>query len=133
MVNATGADGLLFKGFPAVSRIKGVPGRDEIRRSRQSWVGERIGGDKMSMLMKGLKLIGLGVMIWGLSLLWPEVNTVLKPPVMMGVVLGFGAAALLVYILSQRLDQRHDRDGAEQDHPSSDTSVSGSIAALNTA
>lgn len=87
----------------------------------------------MSMLMKGLKIVGLGVVIWGLSLLWPEVNLVLTPPVMIGAVLGLGGAALLARVLVQHFDQRHDRDGAGQDHPSSDTSASGSIAALNTA
>jgi hypothetical protein len=86
----------------------------------------------MSMLMKGLKIVGLGVAIWGLSLLWPEVNLVLTPPVMIGVVLGLGAAALLVYVLDQRLDQRCDREEAGQGYPSSDTSGSGSMAVLNT-
>lgn len=72
----------------------------------------------MSALMKGLKIVGLGVTIWGLSLLWPEVNLVLTPPVMIGVVLGLGVAALLAYVLDQRLGQRHDRDsdGAGQVH-----------------
>jgi hypothetical protein len=87
----------------------------------------------MSMLMKGLKIVGLGVAIWGLSLLWPEVNLVLTPPVMIGVVLGLGVVALLAYILDQRLDQRHDRDEARQDRPSSDASAAGSIATLHTA
>lgn len=86
----------------------------------------------MRMLMKGLKIIGLGVVIWGLSLLWPEVNPVLTPPVMIGGMLGLGVAALLAYVLVKRLDQRPDRDEAGQDHPSSDTSASGSIAVLNT-
>jgi hypothetical protein len=85
----------------------------------------------MSMIMKGLKLVGMSVVIWGLSLLWPDVNLVLTPPVMIGVVLGLGATALLAYILVQRLDQRHDHEEAGQDHPSSDTSGSGSMAALN--
>ena len=72
----------------------------------------------MSRIMKGLKFVGLGVAIWGLSLLWPEVNLMLTLPMMTGVVLGLGAAALLVYVLSQLLDQRHDRnsDGAGQVH-----------------
>jgi hypothetical protein len=87
----------------------------------------------MSMLMKGLKCVGLAAVIWGLSLLWPDVNLMLTLPVMAGVVLGLGVAALLTCILDQRLDQGHDRDGAGQDHPFSDTSASGSIAALNTA
>jgi hypothetical protein len=87
----------------------------------------------MSVIMKGLKLVGLGVAIWGLSLLWPDVNVVLTPSVMIGVVLGLGVAALLAHVLGQRLDQCHDREETGQDHPSSDTSASGSIAALNTA
>ena len=68
--------------------------------------------------MKGLKLVGLGIAIWGLSLLWPEVNLVLTLPVMIGVVLGLGVASLLAYVLGQRLDQRHDcnSDGAGQVH-----------------
>ena len=72
----------------------------------------------MSRIMKGSKFVGLGVAIWGLSLLWPEVNLMLTPPIMIGVVLGLGTAALLVYVLSQLLDQRHDRnsDGAGQVH-----------------
>jgi len=86
----------------------------------------------MRMLIKGLKIIGLGVVIWGLSLLWPEVNPVLTPPVMIGVVLGLGVAALLAYVLVQCLDQRPDRDGAGQDCPSPDLNGSGSIAVLNT-
>jgi len=87
----------------------------------------------MSMLVKGLKLTGLGVGIWGLSLLWPDVNLVLAPSVMIGMVLGLGVAALLVYVLLHRLDQRHDHEETGQDQPSSDSSTSGSIAVLNTA
>jgi len=72
----------------------------------------------MSRIMKGLKFVGLGVAIWGFSLLWPEVSLMLTPPIMIGVVLGLGAATLLVYVLSQLLDQRHDRnsEGAGQVH-----------------
>jgi hypothetical protein len=66
--------------------------------------------------MRALKLVGLGIALWGLSLLWPEVNWALTPPVMMGLVLGLGAAAL-AYVVSQRLDGRHNGDGAGQDHP----------------
>jgi len=88
----------------------------------------------MSMIMKGLKLVGMGVVIWGLSLLWPEVNLALTPPIMIGMVLGLGVAALLARVLVQHLDQRHDGEEAGQDHPSPDTSVSAdSIAVFNTA
>jgi hypothetical protein len=87
----------------------------------------------ISVIMKGLKLVGLGAAIWGLSLLWPDVNVLLTPPVMIGVVLGLGVAALLAYVLGQRLDQCHDRDETGQDHPSPDINGSGSIVVLNTA
>jgi hypothetical protein len=88
----------------------------------------------MSMIVKGLKLVGMSAVIWGLSLLWPEVNLVLKLPIMIGVVLGLGAAALLARVLVQHLDQRHDGEEAGQDRLSPDTSVSAdSIAVLNRA
>jgi hypothetical protein len=69
--------------------------------------------------MKGLKLVGLGVAIWGLGLLWPEVNRVLTPSVMIRSVLGLGVVALVAYVLDQHLDQRHDQkhDGVGQNHP----------------
>lgn len=66
--------------------------------------------------MKGLKLVGLGIAIWGLSLLWPEINLVLTP-LMIGLVLGLGAITL-AYVLVQRLDHGHNGDSAGQDHPS---------------
>jgi hypothetical protein len=72
----------------------------------------------MRLIMKGLKLVGLSVAIWGLSLLWPEVNLVLAPPAMIGVVLGLGGAVLVTYALDQHLDQRHDqKHKAGQDDP----------------
>jgi hypothetical protein len=74
----------------------------------------------MSMLMKGLKLVGLGVAIWGLSLLWPGVNLVLTPPVMIGVVLGLGVVVLVACVFDQHAGQcrDHKSDGVGQDHPS---------------
>jgi hypothetical protein len=86
----------------------------------------------MNVLMKGLKIVGLGVVIWGLSLLWPDVNLVLTPLAMIGIVLGLGVATLLARVLVQHLDQSHD-DEAGQDHPSPDISGSDSIVVLNTA
>lgn len=87
----------------------------------------------MSMVVKGLKWVGMSVVIWGLSLLWPEVNLVLTLPIMIGVVLGLGAAALLARVLVQHLDQRHHGEEAGQDRPSPDISGSDSMAVLNTA
>jgi hypothetical protein len=66
--------------------------------------------------MKALRLVGLGIVIWGLSLLWPEVNQVLTPWVMIGMALGLGTVAL-AYILIQRLGHEHN-GGAGQDHRS---------------
>lgn len=65
--------------------------------------------------MKVLRLAGLGIVIWGLSLLWPEVNQVLTPSLAIGMTLGLGLAAL-AYVFLQRLDHRHKGDGAGQDH-----------------
>lgn len=67
--------------------------------------------------MKALRLVGLGIVIWGLSLLWPEVNQVLTPWAMIGMALGLGAVAL-AYILVQRLGHEHNDGGAGQDHRS---------------
>jgi hypothetical protein len=67
--------------------------------------------------MKALRLVGLGIVIWGLSLLWPEVNQVLTPWVMIGMALGLGAA-MLAYILIQRLGREHNDGGAGQDYRS---------------
>jgi hypothetical protein len=67
--------------------------------------------------MKALRLVGLGVVIWGLSLLWPEVNQVLTPWVTIGITLGLGAVAL-AYLLIPRLGREHNDGGAGQDHRS---------------
>jgi hypothetical protein len=67
--------------------------------------------------MKALKLVGLGILIWGLSLLWPEVNQVLMPWVTIGMTLGLGALAL-AYIFIQRLSHQHNSGDAGQDHRS---------------
>jgi hypothetical protein len=67
--------------------------------------------------MKAIKLVGLGVVVWGLSLIWPEVNQLLNLPVMLGGVLGLSAVAA-AYLLLQRVEfgRYDDRNG--QDHRS---------------
>jgi hypothetical protein len=67
--------------------------------------------------MKVIRILGLGFVVWGLGLLWPEVNQVLTPWAMMGATLGLGGL-LLAYILVQRLDHHRHDNGAGQDHPS---------------
>lgn len=66
--------------------------------------------------VKLLKLAGLGVVIWGLSLIWPQANQLLTSWVMIGLALGLGAVAV-AYVLLRWLDHRHEGDGTSQDHP----------------
>lgn len=66
--------------------------------------------------MKALRTIGLGIVIWGLSLVWPEINLMLTPPAMIGLLLALGGTAL-GYLLSQRLDHNPNGDSTGQDHP----------------
>jgi hypothetical protein len=63
-----------------------------------------------------LKFVGLGIAIWSLSLLWPQVNRVLTPPVMVASVSGLGAG-MLAYVLYQHLGQHNDHghDQGEQE------------------
>jgi len=72
--------------------------------------------------MKILRIVGLGVVIWGLSLLWPEVNHVLRPPLLIGLALSL-AAGLLAYVLSQHLRHHRSHHSNSQDHPSRPISV----------
>jgi hypothetical protein len=69
-----------------------------------------------------LKIIGLGMAIWGLSLGWPEVNGVLTPRVTFGLMAGFGAAGL-AYLLSQHPTHRPPQHQARRDHSSRPTLV----------
>jgi hypothetical protein len=70
------------------------------------------------MKMKLLRFAGLGIVIWGLSLLWPQVNQVLTPTVMMGMILGLGATTL-AYVLIQRVNHHdHHNSIPVQDQPS---------------
>ncbi len=71
----------------------------------------------MDSEMKMLRLASIGIAIWGLSLAWPEVNLVLTPSLMIGLVLGLGVAAA-IYGLSQHHDHQHSNHTAGRDHPS---------------
>lgn len=73
-------------------------------------------------ILKMLKWIAWGVAIWSLSLLWPEINLILTPSIMAGLVLVF-AALILAYILGYYHSQidhylRCRRDEGEQKHSS---------------
>ena len=56
-------------------------------------------------MMKWLKLVGLGMAIWSLSLLWPDINLGFTPTMMMASGSGLAAAAL-VYRLGRHFNQR---------------------------
>ena len=57
--------------------------------------------------MKGFIIIGLGLLIWGLSLLWPDLNRMLTASVMLKLGVGLGVI-MLVYEIIQHLVHRHD-------------------------
>jgi hypothetical protein len=55
-------------------------------------------------MMKGLKIVSLGVAIWGLTLFWPDLNLGLTPLVMTRLALGLGLVSL-AYLLGQYLSR----------------------------
>jgi hypothetical protein len=70
---------------------------------------------------KWLRIIGLGIGCWSLSLFWPEINQILTPGVTIKIVLGLGVVTV-IYILSQYLGSHHNsHHGAGQSHFSSPT------------
>jgi hypothetical protein len=54
--------------------------------------------------MKSLKILSVGIVVWGLMLLWPEVNLWLTPPVMIALMIGLSAISF-AYFLGLRFGQ----------------------------
>src|SRR5262245_2919897 len=54
--------------------------------------------------MKLLKIVGIGLAIWGITLLWPEINLLLTAPAMTILAVGVGAV-ILAYGLGQYFGQ----------------------------
>jgi hypothetical protein len=54
--------------------------------------------------MKSLKFLSVGIVFWGMTLLWPEVNLLLTPPVMIALVIGLSAISF-AYFLGLRFGQ----------------------------
>ena len=54
--------------------------------------------------MKSLKILSVGIVVWGLTLLWPEVNLWLTPPVMVTLAIGLSAVSF-AYFLGLRFGQ----------------------------
>lgn len=67
--------------------------------------------------MKLLKIMGWGLAIWLLSLLWPEVNRVLTEAGTLRLSLGLGTI-ILIYLVGQHLDWHHHPHSSGQNHPS---------------
>jgi hypothetical protein len=72
--------------------------------------------------MRLLRFAGLGVALWGLSWLWPQLNQVLAPSVMTGMILVL-AAATLAYLLIQRLDYHGQDQSTLEDHHTHPTPI----------
>jgi hypothetical protein len=75
--------------------------------------------------MKDLWIVGLGIGIWGVSLLWPGINR-MTPwwPVFIGFALVFGG--LIVTLIVEKLSHKpHQPRNSGQDHSSRPVSVSG--------
>lgn len=66
-------------------------------------------------MRKVVKIIGLGIGIWGLSLIWPEINLGLTDPVLVGLGLGL-CLVMLVYSLLRYLDFRDGPRQSKQQH-----------------
>lgn len=56
--------------------------------------------------MKWLKIVGLGIALWGMGLVWLEFKFVLLSPVVLGIV-AIVAIALPAYRLGQAVGQRY--------------------------
>lgn len=57
--------------------------------------------------MRAVLIVGLGVTIWAASLLVPQVNLVLTPPLMLALVAGFTAMLSLSLVIGH-LSRRHN-------------------------
>lgn len=64
--------------------------------------------------MRVLRFVGLGIVIWSLSLLWPQVNQ-LTSSVVIGLVFGLGSVTL-AYVLVRRFNHDYQDNSAGQDH-----------------
>lgn len=54
--------------------------------------------------MKSLKILSVGIVVWGITLLWPEINLWLTPPVMVTLAIGLSAVSF-AYFLGLRFGQ----------------------------
>jgi phosphate/sulfate permease len=74
-------------------------------------------------MVKVLRLAGVVLAVWGLGLLWPEVNQVFLSWLTV-VVTSLLGAMVLASVLVRRLDNSHDENGADSDQPTRPMPVS---------
>lgn len=67
------------------------------------------------MKMRVLRFFGLGIVIWSLILLWPQVNQLLTSSAVIGLVFGLGAVTL-AYVSVRRFNHDYQDNSAGQDH-----------------
>jgi hypothetical protein len=89
--------------------------------SKRSDMGGKRSSLKSTLIKKGLRIAGLGIAVWGLTLFWPEINRFLNDEMIIKIVLGLGGV-ILIYVLRQHLGWPHDHHRTGQDHSSSATS-----------
>ena len=65
--------------------------------------------------MKLWKCIGFGVLLWSLTLIWPDVNLILTERVMLQILLGVSLVAL-IYVIEQHFIHYDDTHDKPQDH-----------------
>ncbi|MBE7550822.1 MAG: hypothetical protein HS126_07065 [Anaerolineales bacterium] len=68
-------------------------------------------------MMKTLKIVGLGLLIWSLGLLWPEIDLALVLAVLIAVVVAAGSV-MLVLLWWQHLDGSNHTHTGRPRHPS---------------
>jgi hypothetical protein len=67
-------------------------------------------------MKKWLKIVGWGVAIWSLSLIWPDLNRLLTNAIMIKLILILGGP-MIIYKLTQYLSRESHNDSAGQNRP----------------
>jgi hypothetical protein len=77
------------------------------------------------MTMKTVKIIAIGLGIWSISLLWPQVNEWLTLEIQLGLALGLSSILLLYEIW-----KKHHRAHSGRNHPTTNHTNTGDLASL---
>lgn len=74
--------------------------------------------------MKSLKILSVGLVLWGMTLLWPDVNLWLTPPVMITLVIGLSVISF-AYFLGLRFGQPDGNGNSGHYAPAVQSATSG--------